>query len=318
MRRRGSGTPDAGPRTRCGPTVIRSMSVPSHSPPIPPMRDAGRQCGLEPDHAGRGIVVIDRFSAAVCGAWSVATASMTTFAQRLHECDPVAFRAQRRVDLEQRLRIRLLGHRQPHREVMRRHLGADREALMARAPERGDRALGMTGAGDAGVRARVRQRANREIRPRVSRFPTGGSGCASRYPGSRWPARSSPRPRDARARRGTRWPASASAIASRSRRHRVAPVVTDRHRTGLDAACGCRRARRPRVPGERGDLEDRAPADCCAVRRASATRSGVSIGGVVFAIATTCVNPPAAARANRSPASRRRRHRADGDGRADR
>ena len=90
-----------------------------------------------------------------------------------------------------------------------------------------------------------------------------------------------------------------------SRRHAVATVVAECDSARLDALADVDQFLAVETAGERGDLKDRDTGRLLAASRASATRSGVSIGGVVFAIATTCVNPPAAAA--RAPVSQRLR-----------
>ena len=90
-----------------------------------------------------------------------------------------------------------------------------------------------------------------------------------------------------------------------TRRDSVAAVVADRDRSRLDALADVDQFGALEPAGERGDLQDRHRQVAGRGSRASATRSGVSIGGDVLAIATTCVYPPAAAA--RAPLAQRLR-----------
>ena len=133
--------PPARPKARAGPAVSASTRRRSASAPCPDEREADGEGGLEPDdrRSARRRTRAS-FSTAECGAWSVAMASRVPSAspsrQRLH----VLGRAERRVHLEVgRVAGRgdvLVGER----EVVRRHLGGDREPAPLRLADGAHRA----------------------------------------------------------------------------------------------------------------------------------------------------------------------------------
>ncbi len=251
---RGRRTP--GPRIRCGPTVIRSTSVASHSPPMPPMVMQVASAVSRPIMPGAASSYASDFSAAGWGAWSVATASMRPSRSASTSAFRSRLRAQRWVDLAQRLGIRLLRDRQPHREVVGRDLRAHGEALVTRAPQRRNRTFGGQMLEVQVSGARVRQRANREVhRARL------GLDVADRA--ARHRALRCIRLRDHLLVLGVHEHRAREVRGFRKRdrelagRHTVASVVADRDRTRLDALANVDQLGALESASERGDLQDR-------------------------------------------------------------